>query len=67
MAAEPVVDVETDVNAITAWFSELESTAKSGDINEWINLFTEDIIKMPPHMPNIKRREAVLQWVKPYF
>jgi uncharacterized protein (TIGR02246 family) len=67
VAEEPVVDVEADVEAIKARYDQKTAALKAGDLVRWINLFSEDVIFMPPNAPILDGREAVQQWGQPFF
>ena len=58
---------EVEIKAIRYYFEQLSSTINNGDIDGWINLFSDDIIKMQPNGESVKGKEAVLQWVLPWF
>jgi len=65
--AKPDVDIAADVEAIKACYDQKTDALKAGDTDRWIALFTEDIIFMPPNEAIAKGKDAIRQWVQPYF
>jgi len=66
-AEEPVVDVEAEVAAIKALFANNSSLINSGDLDGWIDQFTEDAIFMPPNSAVLKGKEAGREFARPWY
>jgi uncharacterized protein (TIGR02246 family) len=67
VAEEPAVDVEADVEAIKALFANNSSVINSGDLEGWIDQFTEDAIFMPPNSAVLKGKEAGREYARPWY
>ena len=64
---EPVVDVEADVEAIKNWVNKSYATAESGDLEGYLNFWTEDVIWMPRNTPTLQGVSALRGYLQPYF
>jgi len=67
VAEEPVVDINADVEAIKALFAHNSSVINSGDLEGWIDQFTEDAIFMPPNSAVLKGKEAGREFARPWY
>ena len=56
-----------DIEAINSYFDQISSTLNGGNVDGWISLFTDDVIKMQPNAESIEGKEAVLQWALSWF
>jgi ketosteroid isomerase-like protein len=66
-AEEPVVDVEADIEAVRNWVKESYAAADSGDVEDYISFWVEDVIWMPPNAPIIQGTSAIKEILQPYF
>ena len=66
-AEQPAADVEADIEAIKALLAHNSSGINSGDLEGWINQFTEDAIFMPPNSAVLKGKEAVREFARPWY
>jgi uncharacterized protein (TIGR02246 family) len=66
-AEEPVVDVEADVQTIKALFANNSSVINSGDLEGWVDQFTEDAIFMPPNSAGLRGKEAGREFARPWY
>ena len=67
-AEEPVVDVEADVGVIKDMLETLfPSLMAKGDIEQWLTVFTEDVIIMPPNSAALNGKDATREWARPSF
>jgi len=64
---KPAVDVEADIEAIKALLAHNSSGINSGDLEGWINQFTEDAIFMPPNSAVLKGKEAGREFARPWY
>jgi ketosteroid isomerase-like protein len=67
VAGEPVVDVEVDIEAIKNWVNENYAAADSGNVEDYISFWAEDLIWMPPNAPIIQGISATKEILQPYF
>jgi len=68
VAEEPVVDVEADVEAIKDMLeNQYVSIIAKGDFERWLAFCTEDVIFMPPNSVVLKGKDAIREFVQPYF
>ena len=67
VAEEPVVDVDADVESIKALFANNSSVINSGDLEGWIDQFTEDAIFMPPNSVILQGKEAGREFARPWY
>ena len=67
VAEEPALNVEADVEAIKNWAKESYAAADSGDVEDYISFWAEDVIWMPPNTPIIKGKSAIREMLQPYF
>ena len=67
VAEESAVDIEVDVEAIKNWVKESYAAADSGDVENYISFWAEDVIWMPPDAPIIKGKSAIREMLQPYF
>lgn len=54
-----VVDVEADISAINNILDQYASSINAGDIDQWISLWAEDGIQMPPDNPAVVGKENI--------
>ena len=57
----------SDADAIRALSDEFVTAANEGDVDRWMNLFTDDTVWMVPDMPILNGKQALRDWVKPAF
>ncbi len=57
----------SDADAISALSDEFVAAANDGDVDRWMNIFTEDTIWMVPDTPILTGIQALRDWVKPAF
>ena len=67
VAEEPAVNVEAEVEAIRNWVKESYAAADSGDVEDYIRFWAEDVIWMPPNAPIIQGTSATRELLQPYF
>jgi uncharacterized protein (TIGR02246 family) len=67
VAEEPVVDVEADIESIKDMFVNNSSVINSGDLEGWIDQFTEDAVFMPPNSAVLKGKEAGREFARPWY
>jgi uncharacterized protein (TIGR02246 family) len=58
---------ETDIVAIHGLFERYDSTVTAGQAEEWMSLFSDDIIWMNPDQPALVGKDAVRVSVEPLF
>ena len=63
----PGVNIEADVDAIKALFAPFSTIVASGDLEGWLNLFTDDIVFMAPNSPITKGKDAIRGRAKRHF
>ncbi len=63
---ERVIDVEADIEAIRNWVNKSYATAESGDLEGYLDFWTENVIWMPRNTPTIQGISAVREYVQPY-
>jgi uncharacterized protein (TIGR02246 family) len=61
------VSTEADVAAINALLFNNQSMISSGDLEGWINQFTEDAVFMQPDEEAVNGKEAGRQAVRPWY
>jgi uncharacterized protein (TIGR02246 family) len=54
-----VVDVEADISAINNILDQYASSINAGDIDQWISLWAENGIQMPPDNPAVVGKENI--------
>ena len=67
VAEKPVVEVEADIEAIRNWVNISYAAADSGDVEDYITFWADDVIWMPPNAPIIKGTSAIREMLQPYF
>jgi len=65
--AGPGINHEADVEAIKALFVPFSTIVASGDLEGWLNLFTEDVIFMAPNSPVSEGKDAIRGRAKRHF
>ena len=61
------VDVEDDIAAIEDVMDQYAVTANAGDLESWLSLHADDVVKMPPDAPAIFGIEALRAKMEPAF
>ena len=59
--------MSTDADAIRALSDEFVAAANEGNVDRWMNLFTDDTVWMAPDTPILTGKQALRDWVKPAF
>lgn len=54
-----IVDVEADISAINNVLDQYASSINAGDIDQWISLWADDGIQMPPDNPAVVGKENI--------
>ena len=67
VAEKHAVDIEADVEAIRDWVNGNYAAADSGDLEDYLSYWKEDVIWMPPNAPIIKGTSATREILQPYF
>ncbi len=67
VADETVGDIEADIDAIKKLSDVYGSVVSNGDVDSYIELFTEDAIVMPPNSKIVIGRENILNRAKSRF
>ena len=67
VAEGSAVDIEADVEAVKNWVKESYAAANSGDVEDYISFWAEDVIWMPPNAPIIQGISAITEMLQPYF
>jgi ketosteroid isomerase-like protein len=67
VAEVPIVDVDVDIEAIKKLSDVYGSVVSKGDVERYINLFTEDAIVMPPNNKIVVGKENVFLRAKSRF
>jgi len=65
--AKIVIDIKSDVDPIKDWVVGNFAAADSGDLEGYLSYWTEDVIWMPPHAPNVHGKNAIKEFVQPFF
>ena len=55
---------DEDVAAIKALGNAIDELGLAGDWDAFVNMFTDDLLMMPPNAPAIKGRSTYLTWIK---
>ena len=66
-ATDDSADLQSDEEAVKAWYDLRTQTINSGDFEGLRALFTEDVIFMPPGGALVQGWDAYEQWAKPFF
>jgi uncharacterized protein (TIGR02246 family) len=66
-AAKETVSTEADVEAIERLFENNELLISSGDLDGWIDQFTEDAVFMPSDSPVAMGKEAGREFARPWY
>jgi uncharacterized protein (TIGR02246 family) len=53
------VDVEAVTETVTAIWDEYEASLSAGDVDRWVDLWTEEGIQLPPGEPPVVGKEAI--------
>ena len=67
VAEEPVVDAESDIEAIKNWVNSSYAAADSGDFEGYISFWAVGLTWMPPNGPIIQGISAATEMNKSYF
>ena len=59
VAEEPVVDVEADIAAINELWNQYGIAYRTGDLDLWMSLWTDEGIRMIPDMPEVVGKEQI--------
>jgi len=59
--------VETDIAAIKQVLNQYAATVNNGDIDQWIDLWADNGIQMPPDAPSNLGKDKILEAAKPGF
>jgi uncharacterized protein (TIGR02246 family) len=65
--AETVMKVDADVEPIKDWVVGNFAAADSGDLDEYLSYWAENVIWMPPHGRTIQGKNAIKEFVQPFF
>ena len=60
VAEEPAVDIAVDIEAIKELSDAYGATISAGDVDGYINLFTDDAILMPPNAKIVIGKDKIL-------
>ncbi len=61
------LDVEADVAAINELVDNYTANINSGDLEQWMSLWTEGGIEMPPNTPAVVGKENIRARMEPFF
>ena len=61
------VNIEADVDSIKALFAPFSTIIASGDLEGWLNLFTEDVVFMAPNSLVSEGKDAIRGRAKRHF
>jgi uncharacterized protein (TIGR02246 family) len=65
--ARPVVDVEADINALKGMLRQYAAHANAGDLEQWMSLWADDGVRMPPDSPARIGKEQIREEIEPAF
>jgi uncharacterized protein (TIGR02246 family) len=64
---EAAVTTEADAEAIQALYAAYGQAVTASDTEEWLAIFTDDVVVMPPDEASFTGKEALQAWGQPYF
>ena len=60
-------NLEADTAAINDIWSQYSSSLNDGNIDQWVSLWTEDGVQMPPNEPPVIGKDQIRVWMKGVF
>lgn len=61
------VDIEADINIIKEVLNQYGVACNNGDFDQWISLWSDNGIQMPPESPARKGKAEIIDAMKPLF
>jgi len=62
-----MADNEAAAEVIKALYEQKVAALKAGDLDLWFDIYSVDVVYMPPNEAIVIGKDAVQQWVQPYF
>lgn len=56
-----------DVSAVTAMLATMDSCARTGALERFISLSTDDVVMLAPDQPAVVGKEAVREWYRGFY